>query len=182
MNPAPNLVFIGPMGAGKTTLGMRVASLLGLGFVDVDRRLEELTGARVPVIFDCEGEAGFRAREAALIADLCAQRGLLIATGGGAVLDPANLRCLGECAFVVHLHADVEAQLARLARDRSRPLLQCADRRDKLALLAAQRDPLYAELADLRHATTGGRPHLAAQRLAALIDERWQRVGHDAAA
>src|SRR5690349_18510980 len=141
MNPAPNLVFVGPMGAGKTTIGTRVAAKLGLRFVDVDRRLEELTGAQVPVIFECEGESGFRTRESALIAQLCEDSGLLIATGGGAVLDPENRRCLRERGFVVYLHVDVEAQLTRLARDRSRPLLLEGDRRAKLLALTAQREP-----------------------------------------
>ncbi|MBS0194001.1 MAG: shikimate kinase [Proteobacteria bacterium] len=180
MNPASNLAFVGPMGAGKTTVGKRVAALLGLHFVDVDRHLEELTGARVPLIFECEGEAGFRARESALIAQLCSQDGQLIATGGGAVLDPDNRRRLRESAFVVHLHVDVEGQLARLARDRSRPLLASGDRREKLTALAAQRDLLYAQLADLRHVSTGGKPDAAARRLAALIEAYWQRVDHHA--
>lgn len=182
MNPASNLAFVGPMGAGKTTLGKRVAAALGLRFVDVDRQLEELTGVRVPVIFDCEGEAGFRARESALVAQLCAQRGLLIATGGGAVLDPENRRHLHAAAFVVHLHVDVDGQLARLARDRSRPLLAGADRREKLLALAAQREPLYAQVADLRHEAHGGKLDTVARRLATLINEHWQRLDNDAAA
>ncbi|HEY2345512.1 MAG TPA: shikimate kinase [Xanthomonadaceae bacterium] len=182
MNPAPNLAFVGPMGAGKTTLGMRVAALLGLRFVDVDRRLEELTGARVPLIFECEGEAGFRARESTLIAELCAERGLLIATGGGAVLDPINRGRLRESAFVVHLHLGVDAQLARLARDRSRPLLASGDRREKLTALAAQRDVLYAEVADLRHEANTAKPDTAARRLAATISGQWLRITDHAAA
>ncbi|MBS0213884.1 MAG: shikimate kinase [Proteobacteria bacterium] len=176
MNPASNLAFVGPMGAGKTTIGKRVAALLGLRFVDVDQQLEELTGARVPLIFECEGESGFRARESTLIAQLCDEAGLLIATGGGAVLDPDNRRRLRASAFVVHLHVDVDGQLARLARDRSRPLLASGDRREKLTALAVQRDPLYAQVADLRHASTGGRPDAAARRLAALIEQHWQRT------
>jgi shikimate kinase len=175
MNPAPNLVFVGPMGAGKTTIGTRVAATLALRFVDIDRRLQEITGARVPVIFECEGEAGFRARESALLAELCNEEGLLIATGGGAVLDPVNRLRLQESGFVVHLHLDVEAQLERLARDRSRPLLASGDRRATLRALAAQRDALYAEVADLRFDSKGPGPDAAAVRLAAEIAARWQR-------
>jgi shikimate kinase len=182
MNPAPNLAFVGPMGAGKTTIGTRVAAKLGLRFVDIDLRLEELTGARVPLIFECEGEAGFRARESALIAELCADHGLLIATGGGAVLDPANRQRLRESAFVVHLHLGVDAQLARLARDRSRPLLASGDRHAKLTALAAQRDALYAEVADLRHESTTSSPESTARRLAAMITEQWRRSDNHAAA
>ncbi|HTD29152.1 MAG TPA: shikimate kinase [Xanthomonadaceae bacterium] len=175
MNPAPNLVFVGPMGAGKTTIGTRVAAKLALRFVDIDQRLQEITGARVPLIFECEGEAGFRARESALIAELCSDSGLLIATGGGAVLDPANRAVLRERGFVVHLHLDVDAQLARLARDHSRPLLASGDRRVTLTALAAQRDSLYAQIADLRFDSNGPGPDAAARRLAMLIADQWQR-------
>lgn len=182
MNPAPNLAFVGPMGAGKTTLGKRVAAQLGLRFIDVDQHLEQLTGVRIPLIFECEGEAGFRAREAALIASLCNERDQLIATGGGAVLDPENRRRLHAAAFVVHLQLDVDAQLARLARDRSRPLLAAADRRERLTAMAAQRDPLYAQVADLVQPAASGRPDAVARRLVARIAPLWQRPDHDAAA
>lgn len=182
MNPAPNLIFVGPMGAGKTTIGTRVAAKLGLRFVDVDQRLEELTGARVPLIFECEGEAGFRARESTLLAALCNDSGLVIATGGGAVLDPDNRRCMLERGFVVYLHLDVDAQLARLARDRSRPLLADGDRHAKLTALAAQRNVLYAEIADLRFESNGPGPGAAAERLAGLIAAQWQRSASHAAA
>lgn len=175
MNPAPNLVFVGPMGAGKTTIGTRVAAKLALRFVDVDQRLQEITGARVPLIFECEGEAGFRARESVLIAELCNDSGLLIATGGGAVLDPLNRQRLRERGFVVHLHLVVDAQLARLSRDRSRPLLATGDRRATLTALAEQRDALYAEIADLRYESNGPGPDASAARLAAIIAEQWQR-------
>jgi shikimate kinase len=179
MNPAPNLVFVGPMGAGKTTIGTRVAAKLALRFVDVDQRLQEITGARVPLIFECEGEAGFRARESALIAELCNDSGLLIATGGGAVLDPLNRQRLRERGFVVHLHLDVDAQLARLARDRSRPLLATGDRHATLTALAAQRDALYAEIADLHYDSNGPGADAAATRLVAMIADRWQRNAAD---
>ncbi len=182
MNPAPNLVFVGPMGAGKTTIGTRVAAKLGLRFVDVDHRLEEITGARVPLIFECEGETGFRARESALLAELCNDSGLLIATGGGAVVDPVNRSWMRERGFVVHLHLDVDAQLARLARDRSRPLLADGDRHAKLTALAAQRGMLYAEVADLRFDSNGPGPNAAAERLVASIAAQWQRSANHAAA
>ncbi len=170
------------MGAGKTTIGTRVAARLGLSFVDVDQRLQEITGARVPLIFECEGEAGFRARESALIAELCNDSGLLIATGGGAVLDAGNRQRLHARSFVVHLHLDVEAQLQRLARDRSRPLLESGDRRVTLTSLAAQRDALYAEIADLRFESNAPGPDAAAKCLATLVAEQWQRQAKHAAA
>jgi shikimate kinase len=175
MNPAPNLVLVGPMGAGKTSIGKRLAARLGLVFVDCDQRLEELTGAPVPVIFECEGEAGFRAREAQLIAELMRGRGQLVATGGGAVLSPANRRELRAGAFVVHLPVGFDEQLERLARDRSRPLLAVPDRRARLAALAAERGPLYREVADLEFDAGGLGVGTAAARLGELLAARWQR-------
>src|SRR5688572_12359414 len=128
MNPARNIVLVGPMGAGKTSIGKRLAARLGLAFVDCDHRLEELTGATVPVIFECEGEAGFRTRESTLIAELMRGSAQLVATGGGAVLAAENRRQLQGGGFVVWLQASVPCQLARLSRDRSRPLLAVPDR------------------------------------------------------
>lgn len=176
MNPSPNLVLVGPMGAGKTSIGRRLAERLGLPFVDADRRIEAQTGATVATIFDCEGEAGFRARERALLGELLAARGQVVATGGGAVLDPENRRILRERGFVLHLHADVPAQLARLARDRSRPLLLREDREAVLRRLAEERAPLYAEVADLRYDTSGLSCAEAAPALAALLATRWKRA------
>ena len=96
MNPAPNLVLVGPMGAGKSSIGRRLAGRFGLAFVDLDREVEQRTGATIPTIFECEGEAGFRLREREVLADLLAGEGLLLASGGGAVLDPDNRRALVE--------------------------------------------------------------------------------------
>lgn len=175
MTPAPNLVLVGPMGAGKTSVGRRLAELLGLAFADADREVEAHAGTSVATIFECEGEAGFRMREAAVLAELLAGEGRLVATGGGAVLDPANRRLLRERGFVVHLHLDVAGQLQRLARDRARPLLQRADREDVLRQLAVVREPLYAEVADLRFDTLGMAPAEAAAALAQLLASRWQR-------
>ena len=175
MNPAPNLVLVGPMGAGKTSIGKRLAARLGLAFVDCDHRLEEVTGAAVPLIFECEGEAGFRARETALIAELMRGRGQLIATGGGAVLAEANRRALRERGFVVWLQASVPQQLERLARDRSRPLLAVPDRRERLEALAAQRGPLYAGVADLPFNADGLAVATAAERLLAELARVWRR-------
>jgi len=174
MIAAPNLVLVGPMGAGKSTIGRRLAGRLGLRFVDADRELEAITGASVPVIFDCEGEAGFRARETQLLAELCAGRGQLIATGGGAVLDAANRKAMRERGFVVWLRVDVEQQLRRLARDRTRPLLAGGDRREKLQGLAAQRDPLYLEVADLAFDCNGLTLETATGQLATALSAHWR--------
>ncbi|WP_374604909.1 shikimate kinase [Arenimonas sp.] len=175
MNPAPNLVLVGPMGAGKTSIGKKLAERLGLVFIDCDHALEARTGATVPVIFEVEGEPGFRAREAALIADVMAGQDQVVATGGGAVLDPANRRALCERGFVVWLQASVEQQLERLARDRSRPLLAVPDRREKLEALATQRGPLYAAMADLPFNADGLAVATAADRLFAELASQWRR-------
>ena len=176
MNPAPNLVLIGPMGAGKSSIGKRLAARLGLSFVDADQRLEQLTGAPVPLIFECEGEAGFRARESALIAELCAGQGQLIATGGGAVLSADNRRCLRERGYVVYLQVSVAQQLHRLSRDHSRPLLASGDKREKLEAFAQARGPLYAELADMHFDSDGLALAQAAELLGARIEAQWQRA------
>jgi len=173
MNPAPNLVLVGPMGAGKTSIGRRLADRFGLRFVDADQHVEQRTGARIPTIFEHVGEAGFREREAAALAELLAGDGLLVATGGGAVLGEANRKLMRERGFVVYLRAGVEAQLQRLQRDRSRPLLQRADREQVLRDLAAVREPLYREVADLTLDTDGLTAAEAAGRLCLQLAERW---------
>ncbi len=176
MNPAPNLFFIGPMGAGKTTIGRGVAELLGLPFHDLDHEIEAHCGVAIPLIFDIEGEAGFRQRESALLGELSAHADTVLATGGGAVLAPANRQLLRERGFVVYLETTVDEQLTRLARDRKRPLLAAPDRRERLLSLAAAREPLYREIADLV-VPAGPRKSTAqvAQRLAAELGLCWQR-------
>lgn len=175
MNPASNLILIGPMGAGKSCIGRRLAEQFALPFIDADREIEQRTGASVATIFECEGEPGFRARERAVLAGMLDARGVVLATGGGAVLDSDNRRLLRETGFVVHLHVSVEQQLERLARDHTRPLLARADRDQVLHDMAASREPLYAEVADLRfdtdHLTTAD----AAHRLAGVLQELWHR-------
>jgi len=175
MNPAPNLVLVGPMGAGKSSLGRRVGKQLGLEFVDADRRLEQQAGASIPLIFEHEGEAGFRAREEQLLAQLLQGQGQAIATGGGAVLSAATREVLRTRAFVVHVQVGLEQQLARLERDTARPLLAQGDRRETLARLAGVRDPLYAEVADMVFASDGLSVDDAARRLAAQLAKQWQR-------
>lgn len=176
MNRAANLVLVGPMGAGKSSIGKRLAGHFGLAFVDADREIEARTGASVSTIFDCEGEPGFRAREHAALVELLAASDRLVATGGGVVLDPANRELLRARGFVVHLHVDVDQQLARLARDRSRPLLQREDREAFLRALAVAREPLYAAVADLRFDTGHQSPAEAATRLARILAAHWQRA------
>lgn len=174
MESAPNLVLVGPMGAGKSAIGRRLAERLGLPFADVDEDIEAATGASIPVIFDCEGEAGFRARERSTLAARLAGEALVLATGGGAVLDPDNRRLLRERGYVVWLRSRVETQLERLGRCSNRPLLQRPDREQVLRGLAAEREPLYREVADLAFDTDGLAPGAAAGELAALVHARWQ--------
>lgn len=165
------------MGAGKTSIGRRLADRLALAFVDSDREVEAQAGAPVATIFACEGEAGFRGRERTVIAAALSGDGCVLATGGGAVLDAGTRALLRREAFVVHLHVDVDGQLLRLARDRVRPLLQqgdgIGDRRAALERLADERGPLYADVADLRFDTAGLAPADAAERLALALRDRW---------
>ena len=151
----PRIFLIGPMGAGKTTIGRRLAQVLDREFLDSDHEIEQRAGASIPLIFELESEAGFRAREKAVIAELTQHPGIVLATGGGAVLDPDNRRCLAGRGFVVYLYASVDEQLQRTRHDTQRPLLQTADPRARLAGLLEQRDPLYREIADLLVSSDG---------------------------
>ena len=137
------------MGAGKSTIGRLLAKELRLPFKDSDKEIELRTGANIPWIFDKEGEPGFRDREQAMIAELCAADGVVLATGGGAVMRDANRKALHDGGRVIYLHASVEQQVGRTARDRNRPLLANPDPRGTLCDLIARREPLYEEVADL---------------------------------
>lgn len=150
MTAGSNIFLIGPMGAGKTTVGRRLAELRGLEFIDSDHEIESRTGVDIPYIFEREGESGFRKRESQMIAELAMRQGIVLATGGGAILDVDSRRVLSAHGYVVYLHASIEQQLHRTARADNRPLLNgVADRRGVLSTLMAQRDPLYREIADL---------------------------------
>lgn len=143
------LFLIGPMGAGKTTIGRRLARALGLRFVDCDALLEERTGTDIPTIFDIEGEAGFREREHALLEEITAWPDTVVSTGGGAVLRPDNRSCLRERGTVIYLRTGVDEQLRRTRNSTNRPLLNHPDRRARLEALAGVRNPLYEATADL---------------------------------
>lgn len=149
MPDGSRIFLIGPMGAGKTTVGRRLAKNLHRRFVDCDQELEQRTGVTIALIFEIEGEAGFRAREKRLIDELTLLDNTILATGGGAVLDPDNRRRLASRGFVVYLHAPVEKLLARTRVDTHRPLLQTADPEQKMRDLLAFREPLYHEIANL---------------------------------
>ncbi|NBU25071.1 MAG: shikimate kinase AroK [Gammaproteobacteria bacterium] len=143
-----NIFLVGPMGSGKTAVGKRLARLLGMPFVDSDAEIERRTGVDIPLIFDKEGEAGFRARERDAIAELTAREGIVLSTGGGAVLLPENRGVLRERGTAVYLETSVAQQAARVRRDAHRPLVAgVADPAARLAELMAHRAPLYAEVA-----------------------------------
>jgi len=170
-----NYVLIGPMGAGKSTIGRLLAKELGLPFKDSDKEIEERTGASIPLIFDVEGEAGFRDREQAVISELCKQPGLVLATGGGAVLRAANRQAMAQAAVVIYLSTSVEHQLARTARDRNRPLLQTDNPAQVLTELLQQRDPLYREIATLIIETDTRPPRLVVQEIMQFLNSQPDR-------
>jgi shikimate kinase len=144
-----NIFLVGMMGAGKTSVGKMLARNLGKSFFDSDQVIEGRTGVKIPVIFELEGEAGFRAREAAVIDELTALKEVVLATGGGAVLSEKNRELLHERGTVVYLRATVNDLWNRTRHDRNRPLLQTPDPLGRLRDLYAQRDPLYREVAHL---------------------------------
>lgn len=169
MPKTDNVFLIGPMGAGKSTIGRLLAAELRLPFKDSDQQIEERCGADIPWIFDMEGEQGFRDRETAMLEELVQARGIVLATGGGAVERPENRRLLVGRGFVVYLYTSVDRQYERTARDRKRPLLQTDDPRARLEELMARRDPLYRESADLVVNTDGRNARSLAHELVVKI-------------
>ncbi|MBI2779037.1 MAG: shikimate kinase AroK [Gammaproteobacteria bacterium] len=149
MAKSDNIFLIGPMGAGKTTIGRQIAKNLGVEFVDSDHEIEQRTGASIPLIFEIEGEEGFRRREREVIDDLTRRKGIVLATGGGAVLDTANRNHLAGRGTVIYLRASLDHLLKRTARDRNRPLLHTEDPRARLEGIMKIREPLYREIADI---------------------------------
>lgn len=160
-----NIFLIGPMGAGKSTIGRLLADRLGLAFKDSDQEIEARTGADIPWIFDVEGEDGFRRRETAVLADLTLEQGIVLATGGGAIIKPENRKLLAEGGVVVYLAVSIEQQYARTRRDRQRPLLQEDDPYNKLSQLFAEREPWYLSIADFVIATDRRTPRLVVQEI-----------------
>ena len=152
-----SLFLTGPMGAGKSTIGRQLAKQLGMPFHDSDHTIESRTGVDIPLIFELEGEAGFRKREASVIDELTRLPNIVLATGGGAILDPANREHLKTRGRVIYLHTSVNHQLKRTRKDRNRPLLQTGNPRKKLEELMSLRDPLYREIAGIIIDTDGMR-------------------------
>lgn len=149
MSKRDNLYLVGLMGAGKTTVGRLLAKHYGCVFHDSDHEIEARTGVKIPVVFDIEGEAGFRKREEAVIAELTMLSGIVLATGGGAVLSPVTRENLRKSGVVIYLRGTPEHLYERTRHDRNRPLLQTENPLAKLRELYAHRDPLYREVADI---------------------------------
>jgi len=144
-----NIILVGPMGAGKSTIGRQLSNVLKKEFKDSDHEIIARTGASIPLIFEIEGEEGFRKREAAMINELTQLENIVLATGGGAVLREENRKVLKERGVVIYLFASIDQLFERTSRDRNRPLLQTANPRGKLEELMTQRDPIYREVADM---------------------------------
>lgn len=169
----PSIFIVGPMGAGKTTIGRLLAKQLGREFIDSDWFIEEQSGADIAWIFAKEGEAGFRSRECRAIDELTKRPNIVLATGGGAVMNAANRQALHDRGIVVYLNAPVEVQLSRTAKDKSRPLLQNPNPRQVLQNLYQHRDPLYRETAHIILPTGHTYPRHMVQQLIERLDEKF---------
>jgi shikimate kinase len=172
---SPSIILVGMMGAGKTTIGRQLAHALGRQFLDLDHDMEARCGVRIALIFDIEGEAGFRKRETALLDECSRLQGMVLATGGGAVLAPENREILKSRGVVVYLRAGVDELYRRVARDRNRPMLKASDPRQRIAELIAQREPLYESVADIT-LDTGNMPvsQVVGTLLPSLLDYQIQ--------
>ena len=146
---------MGPMGAGKTTIGRMLARQLGMDFFDSDHEIEKRTGVNIPLIFEIEGEEGFRKREKTAISNLTAMSDIVMAAGGGAILKKANRKALSESGIVIYLKASPEKLFRRTRKDTMRPLLQTDDPQKRIIDLLNKRDPLYREIADFIIDTDG---------------------------
>lgn len=170
MSRADNVFLIGPMGAGKSTIGRHLAELLNKEFQDSDHEIEKRTGASIPLIFEIEGETGFRNRESAIIDDLTLRSNVVLATGGGVILSADNCSTLHSRGVVVYLHAPLETLLLRTRRDRRRPLLQTADRRSTLEGILKAREPVYRQTADIVVETSHRSPASVAREIARKLE------------
>lgn len=149
MMRAQNIFIVGPMGAGKSTVGRQLSEMLSYTFKDSDQEIQRRTGVDIPTIFEYEGESGFRARERSVIEALVSEERIVLATGGGAIVNAENRQDLAARGVVIYLHCSAEQQYARTARDRNRPLLDTEDPLARLRDLMAEREPLYRQVADM---------------------------------
>ena len=165
MTRSENIYLIGLMGAGKTTIGRQLAKALKVPFYDSDKAIEESTGVDIPTIFEFEGEEGFRDREQKMIQQLTEMDGIVLATGGGAILREQNRKALKEHGFIVYLQCSVDRILERTRRDTQRPLLQTENPRERLESLFKQREPLYLACADYKIDTGSMQSKAAVNRI-----------------
>ncbi|WP_076419430.1 MULTISPECIES: shikimate kinase AroK [Colwelliaceae] len=166
-----NIFLVGPMGAGKSTIGRELADRLHLDFYDSDQEIERRTGADIAWVFDLEGEEGFRLREESVIEDLTEKQGIVLATGGGSVISAQVRNRLSARGIVVYLETTIDKQVARTQRDRRRPLLQTEEEpRDVLENLAVQRNPLYEEIADVIVQTDDQSAKVVAHKIMERLD------------
>lgn len=163
------------MGSGKTTIGKQIARRMGRFFYDSDHEIVHRTGVRIPVIFELEGEEGFRRRETHVISELAEERGVVVATGGGAVLSAENRRLMKASGWVVYLDVPTHVLLERTRHDTNRPLLQVADPAAKLEALRNERDALYREIADLVIDGSRANSHGAAMKILAEWEKQCAR-------
>jgi shikimate kinase len=167
MNEPPRSLFlVGMMGSGKSTIGRLLARACDWPFIDCDHEIEARSGVPIATIFEVEGEDGFRRRETAMLDELTQRAGIVLATGGGAVLRELNRRHLRERGLVIYLQASIDEILRRTQRDVSRPLLQAANRRERLEQLVAERAPLYAQVAHLTFQSGAMSPKKLVRRMA----------------
>ncbi len=178
MLPRASVFLVGMMGAGKSTIGRLLADAIGFEFIDADRELEARSGVAIPTIFEIEGEAAFRRREAALLDDLTQRQRVVLATGGGAILDPQTRLRLRERGLVIYLRASADEVYRRTRRDKSRPLLRTENPRERIEQLLAERDPLYVETAHLTFQSAASNPKKLVERLTSHPDV--QRVAASA--
>jgi shikimate kinase len=174
MMHAGSLYLVGMMGAGKSTVGRLLARRLKLRFLDCDHEIERRCGVKIPLIFEIEGEAGFRAREAQVLAELAALKSVVLATGGGVVMAEENRRRLAEHGTVIYLRARPEDLYQRVRHDLNRPLLATRDPLRRLRELHAERDPLYASIADLVVDTGKQTVQALARELVGRLGEQWK--------
>lgn len=148
MHDETNIILIGPMGAGKTTIGRQLAKRLSKGFYDSDHEIEKYTGADIPLIFEIEGEEGFRKRESQVLEELVLNKNIVLSTGGGAILVAENRKLLSDNGIIIYLKSTAEKLYKRIANDKSRPLLQTDDRLNKIKRILDEREPIYLSLAN----------------------------------
>ncbi|MFT6836057.1 MAG: shikimate kinase [Francisellaceae bacterium] len=171
MKRSNNVFLVGPVGAGKSTIGKQLSSELKLQFYDSDREIESRCGVQIDWIFDIEGEEGFREREKNVLEDLANLQGIVLATGGGAIIYPENRTLLSSRGTVVYLQATIEQQLQRTSKDKKRPLLQVDDKEGQLRKLMGEREAMYLEIADYIIETTDTTVRNVVQKITTLLTD-----------